>query len=121
MREVPPGLSFLFDSLLDVVYKRHMACEVRTTGEFDNWLDGLRDTVAREAIAARLIRASLGNFGDHRPVGEGVMEIRIFVGAGYRAYFTVRQRRIVFMPCGGDKGSQSWDIRRAKEISDEID
>jgi len=98
-----------------------MEYEVVTTEVFDNWLDGLRDRVAQKAIATRLIRAASGLFGDVEPIGEGVSEMRVHVGAGYRAYFVIRGRQLIVMLCGGDKKSQKRDIERAKELAAELD
>jgi len=77
----------------------------------------LRDRKAVVAIAKRLGRAKLGNFGDLEPVGGGVSEMRIFIGPGYRLYYTMRQTTIIFMLCGGDKSSQKKDIKKAKELA----
>ena len=82
---------------------------------FTKWLDGLRDRQARALIRVRLDRISLGNFGDSRPVGEGVMETRIDFGPGYRVYFGRDGEVLVVLLCGGDKGTQDRDIRRARE------
>lgn len=78
------------------------------------WLRGLRDTRARAQIEVRLRRLSVGNFGDHKPVGEGVLELRVDVGAGYRVYYGKHGQALVILLCGGDKGSQQADIMRAK-------
>jgi putative addiction module killer protein len=88
----------------------------RDGGEpFTDWLNGLRDGQARAIIRVRLDRISLGNFGDSRPVGEGVMEARIDFGPGYRVYFARNGEALVVLLCGGDKSTQDRDIRRAKE------
>jgi len=71
------------------------------------------------AIARRIERASAGNLGDTKPVGEGVSEMRIDVGAGYRAYFTLRAGVLVVLLCGGDKASQRRDIRHAQQLAKE--
>lgn len=97
-----------------------MEYEVRLTEEFSNWLDGLKDGLAREAIATRLIRAGRGNFGDHKSVGDGVSELRLQIGPGYRAYYTIRGQQIVFMLVGGTKRTQDKDIVRAKRMATEI-
>jgi len=86
------------------------------TREFDDWLRVLRDPVGKARILARLRSASLGNFGDCEPVGEGGSEMRIHAGPGYRVYFTRRGRTVYLLLCGGDKSSQQKDIRRAKEL-----
>ncbi|MBU6383391.1 MAG: type II toxin-antitoxin system RelE/ParE family toxin [Verrucomicrobia bacterium] len=77
------------------------------------WLSGLRDQKARIAIRMRLDRMKLGNFGYCESVGEGVSEMKIDLGPGYRVYFGMIKRTIVLLLCGGDKGSQDKDIRRA--------
>jgi putative addiction module killer protein len=75
---------------------------------------------AQLAVARRIERASAGNFGDIKSVGEGVSEMRIDMGAGYRVYFTVRQRKLVFLLAGGNKSTQSIDIRKAIALAKEI-
>ena len=83
---------------------------------FSDWLNGLRDKVAQARIRIRLRQVQAGNFGDSEPVGEGVIELRVHVGAGYRVYCGRHGKAIVLLLCGGDKGSQSADIKRAKEL-----
>ena len=78
------------------------------------WLCGLRDARARAQIEVRLRRVSVGNFGDCKPVGEGVSELRVDVGAGYRVYYGKHGQALVILLCGGDKGSQQADIMRVK-------
>jgi putative addiction module killer protein len=82
---------------------------------FDEWLDSLRDKRAKARIQARLIRVRLGNFGDCKPVGGGVLELRIDFGPGYRVYLATVGIKLVILLCGGDKSSQSDDIRTAIE------
>jgi putative addiction module killer protein len=94
--------------------------ELRQTAIFRSWLADLRDTQARLRIAARLRRAQLGNLGDVKSVGDGVQEMRLDHGPGYRLYFTRRGDVIVILLCGGDKSTQDRDIRRAKELSREV-
>src|SRR3954470_22081277 len=92
--------------------------EVVQTEEFASWLKALRDPLGRRAILRRLARiVSTDHFGDHAGVGDGVSELRIDVGPGYRVYYTVRDGRIVLLLCGGDKDSQERDIRIAKEMA----
>jgi putative addiction module killer protein len=81
---------------------------------FSLWLNSLRDTRARAVIRARLNRIRLGNFGDCKSVDEGVMELRIDHGPGYRVYFGQVDRRIVLLLCGGDKSSQVRDMEKAR-------
>ena len=97
-----------------------MNYEIETTGIFDKWLKKLRDRKAVLAITSRLDRAIIGNFGDVVPVEEGVSEMRIFIGQGYRLYYVIRNRRIILMLCGGDKSTQEKDIKKAKKISKTI-
>ncbi len=87
------------------------------TSDFDEWLLALRDHVGKARILARLRSASLGNFGDCEPVGDGVSEMRVHAGPGYRVYFTRRGQTVYLLLCGGDKSSQQKDIRRAKELA----
>ena len=87
---------------------------------FNDWLRSLRDIRAKVAIVRRIDRAGLGNFGDHKAVGEGVCEMRIDIGQGYRVYYTIRQQRIVFLLCGGNKITQSDDIKRAIKLAREV-
>lgn len=81
---------------------------------FREWLDALRDVRARAKIRVRLNRIRLGNFGDAKPVGDGVSELRIPYGPGYRVYFARTGSTIVLLLCGGDKSTQSRDISTAK-------
>ena len=81
---------------------------------FTDWLYGLRDIVGRRRILARVSRLQQGNYGDCEPVGEGVSELRMFFGSGYRVYFGEQGNDIVVLLSGGDKGSQSNDIQQAK-------
>ncbi len=79
-----------------------------------DWLENLRDIRARAQIEIRLRRLSVGNFGDCKPVGEGVLELRIDIGAGYRLYCARHGQQLVILLCGGDKRTQDADIQRAK-------
>jgi putative addiction module killer protein len=81
---------------------------------FRDWLHSLKDIQARARIRVRLNRVRLGNFGDCKPVGEGVMELRMDFGPGYRAYFGQNADVLVILLCGGDKRTQARDIEKAK-------
>lgn len=83
---------------------------------FTEWLDAVRDKVAQVRIRVRLRQVQAGNFGDSEPVGEGVIELRVHVGAGYRVYCGRYGKAVVILLCGGDKGSQMADIKRAKAL-----
>lgn len=93
--------------------------EVRQTAVFEAWIDGLKDMRAIARIEVRLRRLSLGHLGDAKALGDGVSEMRIDYGPGYRLYFTRRGERIVILLCGGDKKRQSDDIARAKQLAKE--
>ena len=86
---------------------------------FNEWLTSLRDIKARAKIRVRLDRISLGNFGDCHGVGEGVQELRIDYGPGYRIYFGQKGTSIVLLLCGGDKSTQTKDIETAKRLWNE--
>jgi putative addiction module killer protein len=93
---------------------------VQQTEDFARWRAGIRDIRAATAIRRRLERAAAGNLGDVKGVGEGVSEMRIDLGAGYRLYFTVRERVVLFLLVGGVKSTQAADIRRAIAMAKEI-
>lgn len=95
--------------------------EVRQTDIFANWFKKLRDRKAKARIQARIDRIEIGNFGDVAPVGEGVSELRIHHGPGYRVYFVQRGPIVVILLSGGDKSSQNADIKRAKEIAKQLE
>ena len=82
---------------------------------FARWLDGLRDRQAQARVAARLIRLNNGNFGDCKPVGEDVWELRVDWGPGYRVYYAIEGKRVILLCDGGDKPRQSTDIAQAIE------
>lgn len=94
--------------------------EVRKTAAFARWLDGLRDLRARARVQVRIERLAAGNPGDVRPVGEGVSELRIDTGPGYRVYFTTVDRNVVILLAGGQKGTQTRDIARARRLAREL-
>lgn len=94
--------------------------EVRQTVIFQKWLDSLKDTRARTRIAQRIVRLQAGLFGDAK-FFEGIGELRVDHGPGYRVYFVQRGAVLVFLLCGGDKNTQDKDIRRAKAMADDLD
>jgi putative addiction module killer protein len=91
--------------------------EIRKTELFAEWLDRLRDLQGRARVQARLERLAGGNPGDVRPVGEGVSELRINYGPGYRVYFKQRGREIIILLAGGDKSTQARDIKSALRLA----
>lgn len=91
--------------------------QIRQTDEYARLFTSLRDQQARARILARVRRLSLGNPGDVRPVGEGVSELRIDYGPGYRVYFTQRGATLIVLLVGGDKRTQRRDIETAKELA----
>ena len=96
--------------------------EVVETEGSAKWLKGLRDPIGRRAILRRIARiVATDNFGDHAGVGDGVSELRIDTGPGYRVYYTSRGDEVVLLLCGGDKDSQERDIKRAKKMASELE
>lgn len=91
--------------------------EIRKTEVFAKWLDGLRDLRARARIQARVERLAMGNPGDVSPVGEGVSELRLDYGPGYRVYYKKRGRRLIVLLAGGDKSTQAKDIKKAQRLA----
>ncbi|MCW5610581.1 MAG: type II toxin-antitoxin system RelE/ParE family toxin [Rubrivivax sp.] len=91
--------------------------EVRQTPEYAAWFTSLRDRSAKTRIDIRIRRLSLGNPGDAKPVGEGVSELRIDLGPGYRVYFLQRGTVLIVLLAGGDKSTQAQDIRKAKALA----
>ena len=93
---------------------------LRKTDTFAKWIDGLKDLRARAKIQVRIQRLANGNPGDVKPVGEGVSELRIKYGPGYRVYYKQHGSDVVFLLAGGDKKSQAADIKRALELAREL-
>jgi putative addiction module killer protein len=94
--------------------------EIRKTKTFAKWLDGLRDLQARARVQVRIERLATGNPGDIRPIGEGVSELRIDYGPGYRIYFTMHGQAIVILLAGGDKRTQAADIKTALRLARDL-
>ena len=94
--------------------------EVRQTEAFANWLRSLRAKKAAAKIAQRIVRVQSGLLGDVKSVGDGVSELRVNFGPGYRVYFAQRGRTLVILLCGGDKGTQKTDIIKAKEMANDL-
>jgi len=94
--------------------------QIQQTDAYAKWFAGLRDRVARARIDIRIRRLSLGNAGDVKPVGEGVSELRVDHGPGYRVYFIQRGEVVIVLLAGGDKSTQDKDIRNAKALANDL-
>lgn len=94
---------------------------VKQTNIFSKWLAKLKDTKGKVSILRRVERMKLGNFGDHKSLGNNISELRITTGPGYRVYYTQKNEEIIVLLVGGDKSSQSDDIKKANEILKELD
>ena len=108
------------DTFSNVPYKGH-AFQLAESDAFHAWLGSLVDRRAKARIVDRIKRASNGNFGDVKPAGSGVSELRIDYGPGYRVYFFRHGRALVILLCGGDKKTQKADIARAIAMKEEIE
>lgn len=94
---------------------------VLTTDTFSEWLDGLKDIRTRRRLATRLRKAELGNLGDVKSVGDGVMEMREHFGPGWRMYYVQRGTTVILMLGGGDKDTQTRDMAAAKAIAQSLE
>ena len=94
---------------------------IKPLPEFTSWLNGLSDAVVRGAVVARIKRLERGLTGDAAPVGEGVSELRIHIGAGWRVYFTQRGEYVVILLAGGSKRTQKKDVKHAKALAALLD
>lgn len=95
--------------------------EIRKTATFEKWFKSLKDRRARVRIQVRIDRLEMGHYSDAEPVGEGVSELRIFYGPGYRVYFVERGSVVVILLSGGDKSTQQSDIARAKALARDLE
>lgn len=95
--------------------------EIRRTQAYQDFIDGLRDAEAKVKINARIFRLANGNEGDVAPVGGGISELRLHFGPGYRIYFKQRGKVLIILLCGGDKATQDRDIKRAKQLADDLE
>ena len=94
---------------------------IRPLPEFTVWIDGLKDETVRGVIVARIKRLERGLMGDVQPVGDGVSELRIHLGAGWRLYFTQRGTQLIVLLVGGSKRTQKRDVKRAKALAAMLD
>jgi putative addiction module killer protein len=117
------GVGIYFLQTMGINYLTHcilqdtlIMVEIRQTETYRKWFDSIRDKNARVRIDIRIRRLSLGNYGDIKPVGGGISEIRIDYGPGYRVYFVRRGNQLIILLAGGNKSTQSRDIEKAREI-----
>lgn len=98
-----------------------MAYSIETTEQFDKWFSKLKDTQAKARIILRLRQVTTGHFGDHKQINESLYELRFFFGAGYRVYYTRKGSTVVLLLNGGEKDSQSRDIKKATELLKQLE
>ena len=98
-----------------------MGYEIEKTEEFEDWIVNLRDKLFRARIFSHISRMEKGNFGDSKPVGEGISELRLFFGPGFRVYYFIKDCRVILLLNGGDKSTQDKDIIRAKKLLNEVE
>lgn len=98
-----------------------MNYEITSTYSFDKWLKGLKDRTTRNKVLARIDRIQNGNFGDFKPLGDNLFELRFFFGGGLRIYYTIRDHQVVLLLNGGSKSRQSRDIERARQMIQELE
>jgi putative addiction module killer protein len=98
-----------------------MRYELRSTEQFDKWLTRLKDRQARARILRRIDKLVIGSFGDCKAINANLFELRMFFGPGYRVYYTIKGREIIFLLVGGDKSAQSRDIEKAMLLLSELE
>jgi putative addiction module killer protein len=118
---VDSRFSYIKLDVWPLVLQRRQMFEIQQTAYFALWFAGLKDRAVRGRITARIERLQLGNPGDVKPVGDGLSELRLDFGPGYRLYFTRRGERLILLLCGGTKRTQPGDISRAKLIAAELE
>ena len=109
------------DSNFVSIRLQYCMLSIKPLPEFTRWLEDLPDTAVRGVVLARIKRLSLGLMGDVSPVGEGVSELRIHLGAGWRVYFIQRGKEVIVLLAGGSKRSQTADIKKAKVLAKSLD
>ncbi|BCO09268.1 addiction module antitoxin RelB [Desulfolithobacter dissulfuricans] len=98
-----------------------MEYTLRSTKEYDKWFARLKDSQAKIRILARLSRVENGNFGDYKPLGPNLFELRFFFGPGWRIYYTIKNNSVVLLLVGGEKSSQEKNIAKATELLSELE
>ena len=97
-------------------YGRDVKYELRSTKQYDKWLGGIKDKLTYARILNRINSMAEGSFGDHKTISANLFELRMFFGSGYRIYYTIKNREIIFLLAGGDKSTQKRDITKAKKL-----
>ena len=98
-----------------------MRYELRSTKQYDKWLAGIKDRQARNRILRRIDSMTIGSFGDHKTISTNLFELRMFFGPGFRVYYTIQGREIIFLLAGGDKSSQQKDIPKAIKLLKQLE
>ena len=98
-----------------------MRYEIHTTKQFDYWFRSIKDFQSRARILTRMDQIEEGHFGDHKPLGRDLVELRFFFGPGYRVYYTVKGNQVVLLISGGDKSTQQKDIKKAHKLVDAME
>ncbi len=98
-----------------------MRYELRSTKQYDKWLSGIKDRRTHARIVRRVDKLTIGSFGDCKTISSNLFELRMFFGPGYRVYYTIRGREIIFLLTGGDKASQSKDIKKATNLLKQLE
>ena len=98
-----------------------MTYELRSTKQYNKWLSGIKDRQARNRILRRIDSMSIGFFGDHKTISTNLFELRMFFGPGFRIYYTIQRKEIIFLLAGGDKSTQKKDIAKAKKLLKQLE
>ena len=98
-----------------------MKYELRSTKQYRKWLSGIKDKLTLARVLNRIDRLAAGSFGDYKTISSNLFELRMFFGSGYRIYFTIKEREIIFLLVGGDKSMQNKDITKAKELLKQLE
>lgn len=101
-------------------YNKLMEYEIKVTSNFTNWIKTLKDQMVRKAVLQRIDQVAAGIFGEYKAVGNGVSEMKVRLGKGYRVYYTIKDQKVIVLLCGGDKSTQSKDIALAKQLKAEL-
>ena len=102
-------------------YNINMKYRLKTTRHFDKWFAGIKDKQNKNRVLLRLNNMTIGYFGDHKQVSGNLFELRMFFGPGFRVYYTISGRKIIFLLAGGDKSTQRRDIAGAKELFEKLE